>query len=149
MKFRFRLDPVLKLRQQESEEAYRSLARALQASQHQEEQVEHARRRLEMLLAEAQGLHQTSDPRALQRRDAYVREARGTLQAARRQLEQLRHREAQARAWLATKKKAEEALLMLREQEEVRFKRALEHADRAALDEQAVNAFNRKQQSSS
>lgn len=142
-RFKFSLASVLKLRRHETEQARQAFAQAAAAVQRQRERVGEARRRLDRL-AEQAGTAGASDPSVLRQRDAFRQEAQHAYSEARRQLEALRDREAEARNRLLERQRAEETLQTLHDQQRAGFLEQQAKAEMNFLDEQALSGFHRK-----
>lgn len=85
------------------------------------------------------------DPAKLRQMEAYRQEARARLVRVQRELERLKNGENEARANLIHRRRDEEALQTLYEQQKEDHERAVEQSEAAFLDEQAINHHLRKQ----
>jgi flagellar export protein FliJ len=142
-KFRFSLDQVLQLRTHEVEVARLEMARVLRERRLQEERVAAA----EALLHAAQAAAPTSGPHGparFRQWTTYVLETQQALERERKRLEQCRLAEAEARSQYLGKRRHEESLLALKEQEQATYEQAAQGAEISFLDEQALLTFFRK-----
>ncbi len=142
-KFRFSLEPVLKLRAHTTEQAKQALGRAALARQQQETALQHADERLALHAQEILGGEQIT-PLALRRREARRQALHVDFEAARNRLEKMRGQEKQARATLMSHRRDEEAISTLHDREKTEHEQAAEERERSFLDEQALTVFNRK-----
>jgi flagellar export protein FliJ len=143
-KFRFSLHDVLELRRHQAERAEQDLARAYRDRQAQESALEAAERRLHEL-AHRTPTSGVADLVSLRQLAAYRLDAQRAAQAEAQTLERLRREEAQAKRTLVLKRRPEEALAILRDDEHSAHRKAADDAESAFLDEQAVVAHCRKQ----
>lgn len=146
-RFKFPLDSVLKVRQHETEHARQVLIRATMERKKQEERLEALREQMRTLPQSMPGRGAVG-PQALRQMDAYRQQAQRACEEAARQLEQLRQTEAQAQDVLLQKRRAEEALQLLFEQQRDAYYRDQDATEAAFLDEQALASFHRQNSSS-
>ncbi len=143
-KFRFPLENVLKLREQETESAQRRLVSIQGILEEQESRIEDLHRHIEDLHRQSPQ-YGTADTTSLRRYDAYRRQAQNARELALQKLEEIQQEEDLAREHLLQRRRDEESLNTLREQSRQRFDKAQSRTEAAFLDEQAVMRFNRKQ----
>ena len=142
-KFKFGLDKVLKLRHYQTEEARHALVAAVTERERQEALLEEAQRKLhEVLTSSPMGV--AVDPRSLKQHDSYRRDAQRACIEARRVLNAKEKQEQEARSQLVDRRREEEALLHLHDQQKLEHTRIMEAADLAFIDESAITGFLRK-----
>lgn len=145
-KFQFSLDRVLKVRQHEAEDAQRVLARRMQERQQQETRVTAARQRLERL---GRGIEvgASTGSVSIRRGDAFRQDAQHALDEALQALERQRALEREARQAVLERRRAEEALQTLSDQERARHRKKQDAVETNVLDEQALTGFRRNRAS--
>lgn len=141
-KFRFSLEPVLKLRRHETDDAQEQLAAALRAKQQQEERTLEVLRYLDEILSTRPAGR--VGPQMLRQFDVYRQEARAAYRAACDELSRLERAETEARHRLVERKHAQEVLERLRAKEAQSHLETQTSAETEFLDEQAVNGYNRR-----
>lgn len=143
-KFSFRLDSVLKLRKHETERARDELSQAAHKRQKQEADMQEAREHLDDV-SRIEIPRGSIDPSKLRQMEAYRQEARARLARVQHELDRLKNGENEARVKLIHRRRDEEALQTLYEQQKEDHEREIEHTEAAFLDEQAINNHLRKQ----
>ncbi len=142
-KFQFSLASVLRLRSHESNRARRRLTHAIETRKAQEAKLAE----VETRLAEANltaPLTGTAGPLAFRRFAAYRTHLQRVRDRERRALTQKRMDEANARTALIERRRAEETLQTLHDEERARHLREISESEIAFLDEQALLGHFRK-----
>lgn len=142
-KFRFSLSQVLQVRTHETDRARKALAAAIQQRITQEKRVDDASEALTRL-QEDQAAGTPLPATAFRQADGLRLDARRRLRAEQQRLRQCLREEQQARRELVNRHQAQEALVTLKNIEHQRFQQAEHHADLKRLEEQALDAFRRK-----
>lgn len=142
-KFRFSLDPVLKLRQHEAEQAEQALAHALRLRQDREAHLEAADALLRALPTEG-AARKSETPADFRRFAATQNEAMRARKQASKALEAARHRERDARRALLAARRPEDALHTLRDQQEQTHRYEQQRVESNQLDDQATAAYCRQ-----
>ncbi|WP_457651528.1 flagellar FliJ family protein [Rhodocaloribacter sp.] len=145
-KFQFSLASVLRLRSHESNRARRRLARAIEARKVQEAKLAEAETRLTEANLTAP-LTGAADPLTFRRFAAYRTHLQRVRDRERRTLTQKRMDEERARTALIERRRAEETLQTLHDEERARHIREINESEIAFLDEQALISHFRKQRS--
>lgn len=141
-KFQFSLQSVLRLRSHEAERARQALAEIRREIRSTQETIAAAEEHLTSIIhLRAVG---STGQRSLSLREAFRQEAHEQLENARRDLEELRRREEDARIELLQRLGAEDAIRRLEEQERTRHWKKFEAAEAQQMDEQAVSGFQRE-----
>lgn len=142
-KFRFSLSQVLQVRTHETDRARKALAAAIQQRVAQEARVDAASEALRRLQDEitAGG---TLSASAFRQADGLRLDARRRLKTEQQRLRQCLREEQQARRELVNRHQAQEALVTLKDLELQRHQQAEHQADLKRLEEQALDAFRRK-----
>jgi flagellar protein FliJ len=141
--FQFSLESVLRLRKHETESARRQLERVATMRATAEAVMEEAERIL------YENVHRpvntgTLGPSAFRRHNSFREEARMRLEAARVRVAELKRAEEEARSRLVERRRDEESLEQLYDEEHSVHRATQEAADAAFLDEQAITGYNRQ-----
>ncbi|GIV59772.1 flagellar FliJ family protein [Rhodocaloribacter litoris] len=136
-KFQFSLQSVLKLRRHESDTARQALARTMEARKTQEERLAEIEARLHEA-AERELQARRTAPQDFRRLAAYRLELQQARDRERRSLEQKRLEEERARHRLLARRRAEETLQTLHDEQKMQHEQALQRAETDLLDEQAL-----------
>lgn len=142
-RFKFGLENVLKLRRHETERARQVLLDAALERERHEMLLADAQRRLQNL-ADATASNGTVGTLTFRQRDAFRRDAQRAREQAERALKQKQNVEDEARMQLVNRRRAEEALQNLHDQQKEEHQREQDALDLAFLDEQALSGFTRK-----
>ncbi|MEZ4702887.1 MAG: hypothetical protein R2834_21320 [Rhodothermales bacterium] len=143
-KFRFSLSSVLQVRTHETERAKKALAAAIARRVAQEKKVDDAMQALDTLHRDAARSDRPVTASTLRQTDGLRLDAQRRLKTEQQRLKHCLREEQQARRELVDRRSAEEALETLRDIEKHRFVQAENYADNKLLEEQALDAFRRK-----
>ena len=144
-KFRFSLEPVLKLRRHVAERAEMDLAGALRIRSDQQAEFDAADSAVKSFAEDAPVRHLRT-PASFRRLAAMQQEVFRARAEARVALEAAQHRATKARVALLAARKPEEALHTLRAREEATHRSNRLRTELAALDDQATAAYCRQLQ---
>lgn len=142
-RFTFSLENVLKVRKHETERARQALLEAAVEREQHEALLADAHQRLQSL-AESPTTGGTIGTLVFRQYDAFRRDAQRACRAAQQNLKQKQNIEDAARSYLVDRRRAEEALQNLRDEQKAEHQRLEEAHDIAFMDEQAITGFTRK-----
>ncbi|HET6568466.1 MAG TPA: flagellar export protein FliJ [Rhodothermales bacterium] len=142
-RFTFSLETVLRVRKHETERARQALLEAAVEREQHETLLADAHQRLQNL-ADSPTTGGTIGTLVFRQYDAFRRDAQRAFDMARQTLQYKQQLEEEARVDLLDRRRAEEALKNLREQQKAEHQRQEEAHDIAFLDEQAITGFTRK-----
>ncbi len=142
-RFKFDLENVLKLRRHETERARQVLLDAAIERERHESLLADSQRRLQEITKSTTSTG-TVGSITFRQHDAFRRDAQRALQQAMRALKQKQQEEEAARQQLVDRRRAEEALQNLHDQQKEAHRREQETVELAFLDEQALSSFARK-----
>ncbi len=142
-KFQFSLASVLRLRRHEADRARQALAQAVEARKAQEAKLREADERLREA-SETACLTGTADPLAFRRFATYRSHLQRVRDRESHSLREIQLEEARARKTLIQRRRAEETLQTLYDEEHARHVRELLESETKLLDEQALISHYRK-----
>jgi flagellar FliJ protein len=137
-KFRWRLDPVKKVKEREEERNQEALAEARRALRSEEARLADLVGQRSEAVRQLQDIQQGAlDPRDLAMRDAYVRSLNERIQAQAEAVEAARRLEAQKQEALVKAVQERKVFDNLKERDRERFRKAQQRKEQAATDETA------------
>lgn len=141
--FEFSLQQVLDLRRHQRVEAERHLAKIRRKIRALRKEARHIRERLEA--SAGREVPERSSPRNFQQRAAHRENVRAAHREVRERIDALRRQEEDARRELIARRRDEESLEALRDEEKSRHTARAEKVHQQLMDEQAITRFARDQ----